>query len=69
MTIDLRRALSSVPEVQPAEDLEAAIADSIHYLGSDAALESIAADTYWPKWSSPWWHMLLLHELPGADTR
>ena len=39
------------------------IADSIAYLDSDAALRSIALDPYWPKWDSPWWHMLLLHEL------
>jgi hypothetical protein len=39
------------------------VADSIAYLGSDAALESLAIDVYWPKWHSPWWHMLLLWEL------
>lgn len=26
-------------------------------------MESIQADPYWPKWNSPWWHMLLLHEM------
>jgi hypothetical protein len=66
MTADLRRALARVPDAQPTEDLEAAIADSVGFLGSDAALRSIEADTYWPKWDSPWWHMLLLHELGEA---
>ena len=42
------------------------IADSVAYLSSDAALASIAVDPYWPKWHSPWWHMLLLHELGEA---
>lgn len=62
MTADLRRTLASLPDAQPSDDLEAAIADSVGFLGSDAALRSLEADTYWPKWHSPWWHMLLLHE-------
>ncbi len=62
MTSDLTRALASVPDAQPSEDLEWVIAESVGYLGSDAALRSLEADTYWPKWHSPWWHMLLLHE-------
>lgn len=62
MKNDLRRTLASVPDAQPSEDLEALIAESVGYLGSDAALRSIEADIYWPKWDSPWWHMLLLHE-------
>nr|MBA3454890.1 hypothetical protein [Deltaproteobacteria bacterium] len=43
------------------------IADSLHYLESDAALRSLAEDTYWPKWHSPWWHMMLLWELGEAQ--
>ena len=43
--------------------LERGVADSVAYLESDAALASLAADVYWPKWHSPWWHMLLLWEL------
>lgn len=39
------------------------IQQSVDYLNSDAALKTIAADAYWPKWNSPWWHMLLLHEM------
>jgi len=38
----------------------------VRYLGSDAALKSLAADPYWPKWDSPWWHMVALHELGEA---
>jgi hypothetical protein len=36
---------------------------SLRYLKSDEALKSLAADAYWPKWDSTWWHMLLLHEM------
>lgn len=32
-------------------------------LDSDQALASLQADPYWPKWDSPWWHMLLLYEM------
>jgi hypothetical protein len=63
---DLRQRLASVPAAQPSDDLEPGIADSVRFLGSDAALRSIATDIYWPKWDSPWWHMLLLHELGEA---
>lgn len=43
------------------------ITDSVRYLSSDAALRSIDADPYWPKWDSPWWHMVLLWELGEAE--
>lgn len=43
------------------------IAASRAYLESAAARESLAADPYWPKWDSPWWHVTLLHELGRAD--
>jgi hypothetical protein len=36
--------------------------DSLAYLGSPAAVEAIAQNTYWPKWTAPWWHILLAHE-------
>lgn len=39
------------------------IQESIRYLSSDIAIKSLEADPYWPKWDSPWWHMLLLHEM------
>ncbi len=51
------------PQLSRTEIMESGIAASVAYLGSDAALEAIALDPYWPKWDSPWWHMLLLHEL------
>lgn len=65
---DLRRRLTDVPDPQllPGVSVDHAIADSVRYLGSDAALRSIEADVYWPKWHSPWWHMLALHELGEA---
>jgi hypothetical protein len=42
---------------------EAEIKQSVAYLSSQLALEAVDADPYWPKWDSPWWHMLLLHEM------
>lgn len=39
------------------------IQKSVQYLSSEQALQSVDADAYWPKWDSPWWHMLLLHEM------
>jgi hypothetical protein len=42
---------------------QAELHDSVQYLNSEAALRSLVADSYWPKWDSPWWHMLLLHEM------
>jgi hypothetical protein len=66
---ELQRLLADVPDPAPPEPtgLGEALADTERYLGSDAALESLAADTYWPKWHSPWWHMLLLFELGEAQ--
>jgi len=63
---ELRDRLARVPDASPREDLEAAIADSVRYLDSDAAAHSLERDVYWPKWHSPWWHMLLLFELGEA---
>ncbi len=42
---------------------EALIQQSISYLSSSEATDSLASDAYWPKWSSPWWQMLLLYEM------
>ena len=56
--------LARIPE--PALP-EVDVSDSVAYLASDAALRSIAADVYWPKWDSPWWHALLLWELGAAE--
>ncbi len=64
----MKDVLARIPDVDVP--LTAAIADaiehSVRYLASEAALASLAVDTYWPKWNSPWWHMLLLHELGEA---
>lgn len=40
-----------------------AVQSTATYLASPEALASVAQEPYWPKWDSPWWHMLLLHEL------
>ena len=54
------------PVIARTAAIEDGVAASIAYLGSDAAIESLAIDVYWPKWHSPWWHMLLLFELGEA---
>ncbi|MDD4976750.1 MAG: SH3 domain-containing protein [Bacteriovorax sp.] len=45
------------------QTIEKIIELSQSYLASDEALQSIERDPYWPKWNSPWWHMLLFHEM------
>lgn len=62
---ELTGALRSVPNVvlEPSAAIARGIEDSVAFLQSEAALRSIALDPYWPKWSSPWWHALLLFEL------
>ncbi|MBF5041566.1 hypothetical protein FGE12_04145 [Aggregicoccus sp. 17bor-14] len=65
----LRERLSRIPapQVAPSPAVQEALADTERYLGSDAALRSLVQDPYWPKWHSPWWHMLLLLELGEAQ--
>jgi hypothetical protein len=65
--VDLAKlaAIPDPPLVRTAA-VERGIADSVAYLGSGAAQRSLDLDPYWPKWHSPWWHMLLLHELGEA---
>lgn len=48
-------------------DFKSALAESISYLSSPAAVESIKRDPYWPKWDTPWWHMSVLKELGLAS--
>ncbi len=43
------------------------ILQSMEYLDSAEAVDSLYADPYWPKWNSPWWHMTLLFEMGLAD--
>ncbi len=44
-------------------EFESEIGQSISYLDSKEAHRALDADAYWPKWHSPWWHMLTLHEM------
>lgn len=39
---------------------------SLDYLASAECFDSLRKDPYWPKWHSPWWHMVLLWELGHA---
>lgn len=51
----------------PAEQsIRTALDESVAYLASPAAVDSIRADPYWPKWDSPWWRMTLLWEMGHA---
>lgn len=63
-----RALLAAVPAAAVARDdaTARAVEDSVRYLASDEAIASLAVDAYWPKWHSPWWHMLALHELGEA---
>src|SRR6185369_16363564 len=62
-----RLAALPAPALPPTPAIEHGIAASLAYLGSDATLRSLEVDPYWPKWDSPWWHMLVLHELGEAS--
>lgn len=44
-------------------DVHQSVEKSLSYLASAEARKSLQRDPYWPKWDSPWWHMLLLHEM------
>ena len=54
--------LDALPQPAPGSEPEREVELSIAYLASPDALASLEADTYWPKWDSPWWHMVLLRE-------
>lgn len=60
--------LAHVPEVEvpPAPAAQAALLESLRFLGSDAAQLSTECHVYWPKWNSPWWHFLACVELGEA---
>ncbi|MBF0407924.1 MAG: hypothetical protein HQM10_11250 [Candidatus Riflebacteria bacterium] len=36
---------------------------AVKYLSSRDAFSSLETSVYWPKWNSPWWHILLLKEM------
>jgi hypothetical protein len=65
---DLRVLLARVPHVVLEHDARVSkgIDAEVAYLESKEARASIALDTYRPKWSAPWWSMLLLYELGAA---
>ncbi len=67
-TDELRASLLAIPdaEVPRSAAIADGIAQAVAYLDSDVAVASIEADTYWPKWHSPWWQMTMLWELGEA---
>src|SRR5262245_34216496 len=54
--------LDALPQPAPGPEPEREVELSVAYLASPEALASLEADSYWPKWDSPWWHMVLLRE-------
>lgn len=67
--ISLISELEKIPSpAQPdLSQFEPAIQESIRYLSSEEALQSLRTNVYWPKWNSPWWHMHLLWEMGEAS--
>jgi hypothetical protein len=55
------------PKSIVSENLEGEFLESLNYLNSQMALDSLEKDAYWPKWHSPWWHMSLLFEMGLSD--
>ncbi len=68
MSDELRDILAAIPDqaVTASPAIAEGIAHSARYLATNPAMTSLAGDVYWPKWDSPWWHMLLLWELGEA---
>lgn len=56
------------PEAFESGDCDRLIQVSVVYLSSSEAIKSIESDAYWPKWASPWWQMLTLHEMGLTST-
>ena len=49
------------------ESLNSQIIETIDYLNSQDAINSLKTDPYWPKWDTPWWRMLLLFEMGEGE--
>jgi len=64
----LRFWISTIPLSPPVRD---AVEETLEYLRNGEARLHLERDPYWPKWNSPWWHMLALsemglgHRIPG----
>ncbi len=67
--LDRVRAVLSTPETPAPVPVhrDQSLGETIWYLDSSAARESLEADPYWPKWDAPWWRMTLLWEMGLAD--
>ena len=55
--------MPSLATARLAEPDSKLIEETVAYLSSEQAWQSMEADPYWPKWCSPWWQMLLLYEI------
>lgn len=52
-----------IPTMKPEGTLKEAVESTLSYLDSKEARLHLERDPYWPKWDSPWWHMLALSEI------
>src|SRR5437588_4760233 len=64
------RALQALVKSRPPtptspewQGYQAEVQSSVDYLSSLEALSNLERDPYWPKWDSPWWHILTLHQM------
>lgn len=53
----------ALARVRPPREDDPEVVALLADLASDATERSLRDDPYWPKWSSPWWKLLLLHEV------
>jgi len=67
-----RKLRSWIPTVPLSPRVESALERTMDYLHHSDARAHLERDPYWPKWDSPWWHMLTLseiglgHRIPGS---
>jgi hypothetical protein len=60
----LKALLEALPNrLEPFSLPRREVDEALARLDSSWTVESLARDPYWPKWDSPWWTMVLLHEL------
>jgi len=68
LPLDVLRALRQPGAALPGQVADEQLQDTLNDLASEAALQSIDRDAYWPKWDSPWWRFSLLEEMGMVQT-
>jgi hypothetical protein len=66
-SVSLSSANIDASEEFPYLNIMNSVALSVSYLESREAFTSIERNPYWPKWNSPWWHMVTLEEMGLSD--